>query len=117
MPGPEPARLDTQFPSPRLLTNASSSYNNNNSFRPGPAKDFYGSFRIERSPIEAPPCDQEMVFSAQRLMNDAAKLGIKVRHSKTYVVFVPPSKRMRQSSTGGSRYVAICDCRFLKFLL
>ena len=49
-----------------------------NSFRPGPPTDYYGSYRVEKNEIVAPPCDADNEELVLRLMGDAAKLGIKV---------------------------------------
>lgn len=50
----------------------------NDSFRPGPATDYYGSYKVERSEIVPPKCDADNEDMAARLMGDAAKLGMKV---------------------------------------
>ena len=65
----------------------------------------------------APPCDADNEEMAQRLMNDAAKLGIKVsdcarsrRGSESIAVFFSARKKIRESGAGGSRYASVRDC-------
>lgn len=50
----------------------------NNSFRPGTPTDYYGSYKVEKDEIVAPPCDADNGELVLLLMSDAAKLGIKV---------------------------------------
>lgn len=94
----------------------------NNSFRPGPATDYYGSFKVERSQIEPPPCDADNEETAKQLMDGAAKLGIKVRaiaqgrgaRIGTCCCFVSASKKIEGSGMGVAS-VSICVFRTVRF--
>lgn len=76
-PAPPPHLTSFAF----LLSPCSRHYLSNQkhygSFRKGPATDYYGSFKVEKSKIKVPSC--ENAATAQQLMSDAVKLGIKVR--------------------------------------
>lgn len=94
------------------------SHHKTNSFRPGPATDYYGSFKVERTPIEAPICDADIEETAQQLINDAAKLGIKVRViaqgrgvDRSLLLFRLPPTRKLGNGHGWWSSLRVCDLK------